>query len=270
MVDGEPGAGRVASRPAPPPGAAASAQQPPAQVFIAMHGARSSCPAPARPARPRRRQHDAAAAALEAARTEERGGSRSRRPNCRGVCSGSPGCRPRHAALAAREALRRLMRDFAFATLVPFGRERSGVLLRAAARAGCAVRAAVAHRGRVGAGRGRRRCITIPGAGSAVRYAWPARTMRLEGFLLAGDIGAEAGVRPLLQNELPAQAACCCCRRRSRWRHAVGRLQLLRRERSADRRGARHRHRRGRRGWPSCSRASPAPAAVRACPSCGG
>jgi assimilatory nitrate reductase catalytic subunit len=39
-----------------------------------------------------------------------------------------------------------------------------------------------------------------------VRLSGSAESMRLEGFLLAGDIAAEAWIRPLLQEELPAAA----------------------------------------------------------------
>ena len=115
---------------------------------------------------------------------------------------------PQDAALAAREALRPLMRDFGFATLVPFGRERSGVLFRAAATQAPAPALLLqieAELGLAAAGvlhyadprRGQRRTMRLSGAGEA---------MRLDGFLLAGDIAAEAWVRPLLQDELPAQA----------------------------------------------------------------
>ena len=115
---------------------------------------------------------------------------------------------PHAQALAAREALRPLMRDFGFATLVPFGRERSGVLFRAAAEhapAPALLLQIEAELGLAAAGvlhyadprRGQRRTMRLSGEADA---------MRLDGFLLAGDIAAEAWVRPLLQDELPAQA----------------------------------------------------------------
>jgi assimilatory nitrate reductase catalytic subunit len=115
---------------------------------------------------------------------------------------------PADRALAVREALRPLLREFGFATLVPFGRERSGVLLRAAAleapppalllqieaQLGLAVDGALHY---ADARRGQRRTVRLAGAGAA---------LRLDGFLFGGDISAEAWVRPLLQDELPAQA----------------------------------------------------------------
>jgi assimilatory nitrate reductase catalytic subunit len=115
---------------------------------------------------------------------------------------------PIDAALAAREALRPLLAAFGFAALVPFGRERSGVLLRAAAatapppdlllkiEAGLGLGAVgVLHYADVR--RGQRRTMRLLGEGDA---------MRLDGFLLAGDIAAEAWVRPLMQDDLPARA----------------------------------------------------------------
>ena len=111
-------------------------------------------------------------------------------------------------ALRAREQLKPLMQTFTFAACVPFGRERSGVLFRAAAHE--AVDDAVLQQiegilGLSGHGvlhytdkrRGQRRSMRIAPSGGDTR---------LEGFLLAGDISAEAWVKPLLQDELPAQA----------------------------------------------------------------
>jgi assimilatory nitrate reductase catalytic subunit len=111
-------------------------------------------------------------------------------------------------ALRAREQLKPLMPAFTFAACVPFGRERSGVLFRAASHE--AVDDAVLQQiegilGLSGHGvlhytdkrRGQRRSMRIAPSGSDTR---------LEGFLLAGDISAEAWVKPLLQDELPAQA----------------------------------------------------------------
>ncbi|KQW38802.1 nitrate reductase [Rhizobacter sp. Root404] len=115
---------------------------------------------------------------------------------------------PIDAALAAREALRPLLAAFGFAALVPFGRERSGVLLRAAAATAPPPDLLLKIEADLGLGavgvlhyadvrRGQRRTMRLLGEGDA---------MRLDGFLLAGDIAAEAWVRPLLQDDLPAQA----------------------------------------------------------------
>jgi assimilatory nitrate reductase catalytic subunit len=112
------------------------------------------------------------------------------------------------AAWRARAQLRPLMQAFAFAACVPFGRERSGVLFRAAAHEaaddallqriedvlGLATQGVLHYADRK---RGQRRSMRLVPKGSDTR---------LEGFLLAGDISAEAWVKPLLQDELPAQA----------------------------------------------------------------
>jgi assimilatory nitrate reductase catalytic subunit len=115
---------------------------------------------------------------------------------------------PEGEALAAREQLRELMAAFAFAACVPFGRERTGVLFRAAAyepgedallerieqllglRGGDVLRYADKRRGQ------RRSARLLTHGGEA----------RLEGVLLAGDTRAEAWIKTLLQDELPAQA----------------------------------------------------------------
>ena len=121
---------------------------------------------------------------------------------------------PEARVLAVREALHPLLAEFEFATCVPFGRERSGVLFRAAAAEAPAASILEAIETQLGldddrspqAGprlhyadlrRGQRRTMRLSGAGA---------TTRLEGFLLAGDIAAEAWIRPLLQEDLPAEA----------------------------------------------------------------
>ena len=118
---------------------------------------------------------------------------------------------PDDQALAVREALHPHLQDFAFASCVSFGRERSGVLLRAAAAAppptglletiesllglGIGVTGPRLHY--ADARRGQRRTMRLSGSGE---------TMRLEAFLLSGDIAAEAWIKPLLQEERPAAA----------------------------------------------------------------
>jgi len=112
-------------------------------------------------------------------------------------------------ALRARAQLAPLMQSFSFATVVPFGRERSGVLLRAAAHEvaddgllqrieavlGLNAKGVLHYADKR---RGQRRSMRIvPVSGVETR---------LDGFMLAGDISAETWVRPLLQDELPAQA----------------------------------------------------------------
>jgi len=115
---------------------------------------------------------------------------------------------PEGEVLRVREELKTLMDGFAFASCVPFGRERSGVLFRAAAYEpapdglverieallGLATADALHYADKR---RGQRRTMRLARHGDEAR---------LEGFVLAGDISAEVWIRPLLQDELPAQA----------------------------------------------------------------
>ncbi|RYY93777.1 MAG: nitrate reductase, partial [Comamonadaceae bacterium] len=115
---------------------------------------------------------------------------------------------PEGAALRSREQLRALMATFPYASCVPFGRERTGVLFRAAAHdpppPQVLAQIEVA--------------LQLDGS-SALRYDDPSRGHRrvarlaklgadqkLEGVLLAGDTRAGGWIRSLLQDELPAQA----------------------------------------------------------------
>ncbi|MDB5943405.1 MAG: assimilatory nitrate reductase alpha subunit apoprotein [Ramlibacter sp.] len=125
---------------------------------------------------------------------------------------------PQDRALAVREEMRQVMDLFPFASCVPFSnsvplamadqRSRTGLLLRAAGHE--------APSGELLA-----RIETLLGLTGAevLRYADPRRGQRramrlarhgdnayLEAFLLAGDVSAQAWVRTLLQDELPAQA----------------------------------------------------------------
>ncbi len=125
---------------------------------------------------------------------------------------------PDGEALAAREALKPLMGAFAFASCVPFagntppdgegGRGRSGVLFRAAAYQpppdeliariekllGLDAADTLRYADRR---RGQRRAMRLHRLGNEAR---------LEAFVLAGDTSAQAWVKTLLQEELPAQA----------------------------------------------------------------
>jgi assimilatory nitrate reductase catalytic subunit len=121
---------------------------------------------------------------------------------------------PNDVALQSREQLKELMGQFAFATCMPFGRERSGLLFRAAAydAPDDAVLAKIeALLGLGGADvlryadrrRGQRRAVQLQaatGVGDAKGEA------RLNAFLLAGDTSAQSWIKTLLQDELPAQA----------------------------------------------------------------
>jgi assimilatory nitrate reductase catalytic subunit len=124
---------------------------------------------------------------------------------------------PPEAALATGAALRELMQAFPFASCVPFGCggalavgavEGSGILLRAAAYEAppdavlARIEALLGLDGRdalryADVRRGQRR---------AVRLLRDGPDARLEGFLLGGDIRAEAWIKTLLQDRLPAQA----------------------------------------------------------------
>jgi assimilatory nitrate reductase catalytic subunit len=113
------------------------------------------------------------------------------------------------------EALRALMPQFAFATCVPFGRERCGVLFRAAATQAPdpavldhiemllgldrpdTLRYADARQGQ------RRAVRLVRAAEGSVAEPRPAT---LDAFLLAGDTRSQAWIKTLLQEELPAQA----------------------------------------------------------------
>ncbi len=123
---------------------------------------------------------------------------------------------PEDRMLAAREALKPLIAQFPYASCVPFGRERSGILFRAAAHDtpddalltqiekllnldGVTVLRYADKR------RGQRRSVHL------VRTPNPTHThtgeqVILEGFMLAGDTSAQSWIKTLLQDELPAQA----------------------------------------------------------------
>ena len=113
---------------------------------------------------------------------------------------------PEASALTALSELRALMPSFDFASCVPFGRERTGVLFRAASQE--APPPEVVDR-----------IEALLGLNSAdtLRYADKRRQQRrsahlqragdditLEAFLLAGDTSAEGWIKTLLQDELPA------------------------------------------------------------------
>ncbi|MEO6973794.1 MAG: molybdopterin-dependent oxidoreductase [Rhodoferax sp.] len=114
---------------------------------------------------------------------------------------------PEEHALAAREELKRLMALFPFACCVPFGRERIGLLFRAASYE-AALDEVMANIERL---------LGLGGA-DVLRYADKKKGQRrsarltrvgdhaeLTGFMLAGDTSAECWIKPLLQDQLPAQ-----------------------------------------------------------------
>jgi len=110
-------------------------------------------------------------------------------------------------ALQARSALQALMPRFAFAACVPFGRERHGVLFRAADAEPAPealleeIEAVLGLNGQQvlhysDKRRGQRRSVRLSGQLDAAR---------IEGLLLGGDTRAEAWVKAVLQDEQPAQ-----------------------------------------------------------------
>ena len=120
---------------------------------------------------------------------------------------------PADEVLIVRQRLADLVEDLGsalpFALCVPFGRERTGLLLRAAApgplpRAWLEELEAVLGLGRAGVlhyaddKRGQRRSMRLA--------AHADGGQRLDALLLGGDISAEAWVKTVLQEDLPAQA----------------------------------------------------------------
>ena len=114
---------------------------------------------------------------------------------------------PADEALASREQLRSVMTAFPYASCVPFGRERVGLLFRAAAYEAAPAEMLVRIENLLGLGgknvlhyvdkrRGQRRSMRLEMHGGDAK---------LDGFLLAGDTSAEAWIKAVLQDELPAQ-----------------------------------------------------------------
>ncbi|MEZ5662248.1 MAG: molybdopterin-dependent oxidoreductase [Burkholderiaceae bacterium] len=115
---------------------------------------------------------------------------------------------PDDTAQQAIGELRQLMASFEFASCVPFGRERTGVLFRAAA-----------HDAPDSERIDRIEAILGLAGRDTLRYADKRRQQRrsvrlqrdgnnvtLEAFVLSGDTSAEAWIKTLLQDELPAGA----------------------------------------------------------------
>lgn len=113
---------------------------------------------------------------------------------------------PEATALNALNGLRALMPSFDFASCVPFGRERTGVLFRAAGHEA----PAPALLARIEALLGLDTTDTLRYDDKRRQQRRSARLLRtgdaitLEAFLLAGDTSAEGWIKTLLQDELPA------------------------------------------------------------------
>ncbi len=125
---------------------------------------------------------------------------------------------PEDEALAAREALRTLMPQLTFASCVPFADPVETARTGGTARTGLLLRAAADQAPETALIQQIEQLLGLAGD-EALQYADPRkgqrRTMklvrsgneaRLEGFLLAGDTRAEAWIKTLLQERLPAQS----------------------------------------------------------------
>jgi assimilatory nitrate reductase catalytic subunit len=127
---------------------------------------------------------------------------------------------PDSDALAAREQLKTLMAAFPFSSCVPFSnnrplteqdQEHTGVLFRAAGYEAPADEVLAGIEGILGLGgsdalryadkrKGQHRTMRL------VREGGQGEQVKLAGFVLAGDTSAQAWIKTLLQDELPAQA----------------------------------------------------------------
>ncbi len=109
---------------------------------------------------------------------------------------------PEDEALRVHERLRPLMASFAYATAVPFGRERCGVMFRAAAYEAAPPALLAELAGLLGLeGGGVLRYDDVRrGQQRRMKLGTPVGDARLEAFLLAGDTQAEAWVQPLLRD----------------------------------------------------------------------
>ncbi|MDP1968520.1 MAG: molybdopterin-dependent oxidoreductase, partial [Burkholderiaceae bacterium] len=115
---------------------------------------------------------------------------------------------PDERALSAREALRALMRRFPFASCVPFGRERTGVMLRAAAHEPPqdSLLDEIEQLLALDASDTLRYADKRKGQRRAVRLVRVGAQAELQGFALAGDTRAAAWIKTVLQDALPAQS----------------------------------------------------------------
>ncbi|MDB5895696.1 MAG: nitrate reductase, partial [Rhodoferax sp.] len=115
---------------------------------------------------------------------------------------------PEEDALAARDRLREAMALFPFATCVPFGRERTGLLFRAAGYEAASDEVVARIEGLLGLAGADvlRYADRKKGQRRAVRLVREGDHAELAGFVLAGDISAESWIKTLLQDQLPAQA----------------------------------------------------------------
>ena len=117
---------------------------------------------------------------------------------------------PEDDALSLRQQLQPLVRSFGYASTVPFGHARHGLLLRLAAAAPPPASQVAEIEALFGLGPARRDVLRYADPRAGQRRAIGLQTVGddslLQAFVLAGDTRAEAWIRQLLQQELPAQA----------------------------------------------------------------
>ena len=117
---------------------------------------------------------------------------------------------PETDALQVRSAAQALMTRFDFASCVPFGHDRHGVLLRAAADSAPPAELLAEIEALFGLGPARTDALRYEdrrrGQRRAMGLQRDGADTRLQAFVLAGDIAAEGWIKSLLQDHLPAQA----------------------------------------------------------------
>ena len=117
---------------------------------------------------------------------------------------------PESQALALREQAGALMAGVGYACCVPFGHDAHGVLLRLAATTAPPPEWVSAIETLFGLGPERKDALRYEdrrqGQRRAMGLVRQGDDTRLQAFVLAGDIRAEAWIKALLQQRLPAQA----------------------------------------------------------------
>ena len=117
---------------------------------------------------------------------------------------------PEDQALALRRQLAPVMRGFGYAACVPFGHDQAGVLLRLAAVRAPHAEQVLAIEAAFGLGAGQAEVLRYDdqqrGQRRAIGLQRQDGDARLHAFVLAGDVRAEAWIKTLLLERLPAQA----------------------------------------------------------------
>jgi assimilatory nitrate reductase catalytic subunit len=113
---------------------------------------------------------------------------------------------PEALALHTKEQLKPYMRQFAFTSCTPFGRERTGILFRAAHTEAAPQSLLIELEQLLGLSDQTALHYADPKQGQrrSMRLSPVDQTIQLEAFLIAGNIAAEAWIKPLLQDQIPA------------------------------------------------------------------